>query len=60
VKKIGDTVSDLNIIICGHCHKQVLSPELVGLTLVCPHCKLAIDGQYPLEDEHPALASSSA
>lgn len=36
----------MNVIICRHCHKKVISPELVGLTLVCPHCKLSVNGQY--------------
>jgi len=37
---------DLNMILCKHCHKQIISPELVGMSLVCPHCKKPVNGQY--------------
>jgi phage FluMu protein Com len=36
----------MKMITCNHCHKQITSPELVGLTLVCPHCKKSVNGQY--------------
>lgn len=36
----------LEIIECSHCHKTITSPELVGLTLVCPYCKRSVNGQY--------------
>ena len=37
--------SDL-IPILTHCHKEITSPALVGLTLVCPYCKKSVNGQY--------------
>ncbi|MGM5481304.1 MAG: hypothetical protein ACQESE_02740 [Nanobdellota archaeon] len=36
----------MDVIICKHCHKKITSPELAGLTLICPHCKKSVNGQY--------------
>ena len=36
----------MEIIVCDHCHKEIISPALVGLTLVCPYCKKTVNGQY--------------
>ncbi len=36
----------MDVIICDYCHKEITSPQLVGLTLVCPHCKKSVNGQY--------------
>ena len=36
----------MEMIICNHCHKKITSPELSGLTLICPHCKKSVNGQY--------------
>ena len=36
----------MDIIVCAHCNKTIKSPELVGLTLVCPYCKKSVNGQY--------------
>ncbi len=36
----------MDVIICSHCHKIITSPALVGLMLVCPHCKKSVNGQY--------------
>lgn len=36
----------MEAITCNHCHKEITSPALAGLTLVCPHCKKSVNGQY--------------
>ena len=38
--------NDMDVIICRKCHKKIVSPELVGFTLVCPFCKVSVNGQY--------------
>ena len=47
-KKTKDNTlkNKMDIIMCYHCNKKIISPELVGLTLVCPHCKKSVNGQY--------------
>ncbi len=43
----------MEIIVCMHCHKTITSPELAGLTLICPHCKRSVNGQYYLSPFYP-------
>ncbi len=38
--------NDMDTIICSHCDKEITSPALAGLTLVCPYCKKSVNGQY--------------
>jgi uncharacterized CHY-type Zn-finger protein len=38
----------MNTIICNHCHKKIIKPQLMGLTLICPYCKKSVNGQYHL------------
>ena len=45
--------NEMDIIICRHCNKKILQPEIIGLTLVCPHCKKSVNGQY----HHPEKTS---
>lgn len=33
-------------IACKHCGKKITSPEVSNLTLICPHCKKSVNGQY--------------
>lgn len=40
-------------IICARCDKKIIHPEIQGLTLICPHCKKSVNGQY----EESALSS---
>lgn len=42
-RTLTNTMDDIT---CDHCHKLIRSPELMGLTLVCPHCKKSVNGQY--------------
>jgi uncharacterized CHY-type Zn-finger protein len=46
VKSKNIIKNEMDIIICNHCHKKIISPALVGLTLVCPYCKKSVNGQY--------------
>ena len=36
----------MDVITCKHCNKTIISPELANFTLICPHCKLSVNGQY--------------
>jgi phage FluMu protein Com len=36
----------MELIVCMHCNKEIIKPELSGLTLICPHCKKSVNGQY--------------
>ena len=36
----------LSIIICRYCHKKITRPGLVGMSPVCPYCKIPVNGQY--------------
>ena len=47
MKKTDKTLKNkMNTIICNHCNEKIKSPELLGLTLICPHCKKSVNGQY--------------
>ena len=45
-KSKGTIKNKMELIICDYCHKEIASPALAGLTLVCPYCKKSVNGQY--------------
>ena len=45
-KKDKTLKNKMNTITCKHCNKKIKSPELLGLTLICPRCKKSVNGQY--------------
>lgn len=48
-KKNNSLTNKMNTITCEHCHKAIIHPDLSGMTLVCPHCKKSVNGQYYLD-----------
>jgi len=37
---------DESIIICTHCHREITTFMLKGMSLVCPYCNRPIDEAY--------------
>ena len=36
----------MKIIVCDNCDKEMTSPSVVGLTIICPYCKKSVNRQY--------------
>jgi len=50
IKRIVRKKNSAKEIICMHCHELIVTPEISGLFLVCPHCKKLVNGQYRSKD----------
>ena len=36
-------------VVCKHCGKEIVKAKLVGLSLICPHCKKPQNGIHHLK-----------